>query len=139
MPAIANIWYEVLGKVWIPEIQTKEIETLSYKEFNQDMPLTYIALLGPQEIPVGACTLELDGGIRPDLTPWIGGLVVNTKYQKQGIGKRLLNTAVRKAEEFGFKKVYLFTFEQLIASYYERFGWEKIGVDILDLLHNPKI
>ena len=40
VPAIANIWYKVLAKVWMPEIQIKEIETLSYKELNQDMPLT---------------------------------------------------------------------------------------------------
>jgi len=23
VPAVANIWYEVLGKVWMPEIQIK--------------------------------------------------------------------------------------------------------------------
>ncbi|MBN9231856.1 MAG: GNAT family N-acetyltransferase [Legionella sp.] len=127
IPALANIWYEVLGKIWMPEIGIEEIESLSYKELNQNMPLTYIALYG--EIPVGLCTLELNGGIRPDLKPWIGDLVIDPKYQKQGIGKKLLDIAIQKAKELGFEKVYLFTFDPEIPGYYQRFGWKKIGMD----------
>jgi len=112
IPALANIWYEVLGKIWMPEIGIEEIESLSYKELNQNMPLTYIALYG--EIPVGLCTLELNGGIRPDLKPWIGDLVIDPKYQKQGIGKKLLDIAIQKAKELGFEKVYLFTFDRFV-------------------------
>ena len=105
IPALAKIWHEVLGKIWMPEIGIEEIESLSYAELNSDMPLTYIALNG--EIPVGSCTLELNGGIRPDLGPWIGDLVVDPKYQKQGIGKMLLDVTLEKAKELGFEKVYL--------------------------------
>ena len=47
VPAIANIWYEVLGKIWMPEI-----EALSYEELNPEMPITYIALHGAAGIPV---------------------------------------------------------------------------------------
>ena len=77
---LANIWHEVLGKIWMPEIGIEEIESLYYEELEHDMPLTYIALYG--EIPVGSATLELNGGIRPDLGPWLGDLVVDPKYQK---------------------------------------------------------
>ena len=62
VPAIANIWYEVLGKIW--------------------MPITYIALHGAAGIPVGACKLELNGGIRPDLTSWIWSLIRNIKNRE---------------------------------------------------------
>jgi GNAT superfamily N-acetyltransferase len=127
IPIIANIWHEVLGKIWMPEIGIEEIESLSYAELNQDMPLTYIALYG--DIPVGSCTLELNGGIRPDLGPWIGDLVVDPKYQKQGIGKMLLGTATTKSKELGFEKLYLFTFDPSIVEYYMRLGWKKIGMD----------
>jgi hypothetical protein len=44
IPAIASIWYEVLGKIWMPEIGIKEIESLYYQELNQNMPITYIAV-----------------------------------------------------------------------------------------------
>ena len=127
IPALAKIWHEVLGKIWMPEIGIEEIESLSYAELNSDMPLTYIALNG--EIPVGSCTLELNGGIRPDLGPWIGDLVVAPDYQKQGIGKMLLDVAVEKAKELGFEKLYLFAFDPAISAYYQRLGWKKIGID----------
>jgi hypothetical protein len=75
IPALANIWHEVLGKIWMPEIGIEEIESLYYEELNQDMPLTYIALYG--EIPVGSCTLQLKDNGRPDLGPWIESVVVD--------------------------------------------------------------
>lgn len=131
IPALANIWQKVLGKIWMPEIGVDEIESLYYEELTQDLPLTYVALY--DEIPVGSCTLELYGGIRPDLKPWIGDLVVDPKYQKQGIGKMLLDTTIEKAKVLGFKHVYLFTFDAEIPKYYQRFGWKTIGMDIFKL------
>jgi GNAT superfamily N-acetyltransferase len=127
IPALANIWQKALGKIWMPEIGIKEIESLYYEELTQDLPLTYIALY--DEIPVGSCTLELYGGIRPDLKPWIGDLVVDPKYQKKGIGKMLLNVTIEKARKLGFKKLYLFTFDPAILLYYEKLGWKRIGMD----------
>lgn len=127
IPALASIWQEVLGKIWMPEIGISEIESLYYEELNQDMPLTYIAL--HDEIPVGSCTLELDGGIRPDLSPWIGDLVVTPKYQNKGIGKMLLDATIERAKKLGFEKLYLFTFDPEIPAYYQRLGWKKIGMD----------
>lgn len=98
-----------------------------YEELNQDMPFTYIALY--DEIPVGSCTLQLNEDIRPDLGPWIGDLVVDPKYQKQGIGKILVDAAVEKAKELGFEKLYLFALDPTIPEYYRRLGWKKIGMD----------
>ena len=111
----------------MPEIGIEEIESLYYEELKPDMPLTYIALDG--EIPVGSCTLELNGGIRPDLGPWIGDLVVDQKYQKQGIGKMLIDAITNKAADLGFHKLYLFTFDPTITDYYTQLGWKKIGMD----------
>jgi len=127
IPRCAEIWHEVLGKIWMPEIGIEEIESLYYEELKPDMPLTYIALDG--EIPVGSCTLELNGSIRPDLGPWIGDLVVDPKYQRQGVGKMLLNATIEKAKELGFEKIYLFAFDPTISEYYGRLGWRKICMD----------
>jgi GNAT superfamily N-acetyltransferase len=127
IPVLANIWHEVLGKIWMPEIGIEEIESLYYEELNQDMPLTYIALYG--EIPVGSSTLQLSDGVRPDLGPWLGDLVVDPKYQNQGIGKMLVNATIDKAKQLGFEKLYLFTFDKNIPAYYRRYGWKKIGMD----------
>mgnify|MGYP002378924524 CR=1 FL=1 len=127
IPKLAKIWHEVLGKIWMPEIGIEEIESLYYEELNQEMPFTYIALY--DEIPVGSCTLQLNEDIRPDLGPWIGDLVVDPKYQKQGIGKILVDAAVEKAKELGFEKLYLFALDPTIPEYYRRLGWKKIGMD----------
>lgn len=127
IPRCAEIWHEVLGKIWMPEIGIEEIESLYREELLHDMPLTYIAL--SDQILVGSCTLELNDGIRPDLGPWLGDLVVDPNYQKQGIGKMLVDVAAKKAKELGFKKLYLFTFDPTIPEYYQHLGWKKIGVD----------
>ena len=127
IPTLSNIWREVLGKIWMPEIGIEEIESLYHEELQHDMPLTYIAL--HDQIPVGSATLELNGGIRPDLRPWLGDLVIDPKYQKQGIGKMLADTTVKKAKELGFEKLYLFAFDPTIPEYYERLGWKKISMD----------
>jgi len=127
IPELSNIWHEVLGKIWMPEIGIEEIEFLYYEELTRDMPLTYIALDG--DISVGSCTLQLNDTVRPDLGPWIESLVVDPKYQKQGIGKMLLDVTAEKAKELGFEKLYLFAFDPTIIKYYQRFGWKTIGMD----------
>lgn len=127
IPALANIWHEVLGKIWMPGVGIEEIESGLYEEMSENIPLSYVALY--EQIPVGTCSLQLDGGIRPDLWPWLGDLVVDPKYQKQGIGKMMVDVAVNKAKALGFEKLYVFAFDPAIPEYYERLGWKIIGMD----------
>lgn len=127
IPILGSIWYEVLGKIWMPEISIEKIESLYYEELKGDMPFTYIAFCG--ETPVGSCTLQLNDGIRPDLKPWLGDLVIDPKYQKQGIGKMLVSATIEKAKQLNFKKLYLFAFDLTVLSFYEKIGWSKIGTD----------
>ena len=127
IPRLAEIWHEVLGKIWLPEIGIEEIEALSYQELQQGMPLSFIAL--NDEIPVGFCTITLTEDFLPDLGPWISDLVVDPKYQKQGIGKMLLDATVEKAKQLGIEKLYLFTFDPKIPDYYIKLGWKTIAMD----------
>lgn len=126
IPHLSKIWHQGLGKIWMPEIGIEEIETLYHEEMKLDMPLTYVALDG--DISVGSCTLQLTDDVRPDLGPWVESLVVDKKYQRQGIGKMLLDATVEKAKDLGFEKLYLFAFDPALQTYYQRFGWEKIGM-----------
>lgn len=88
IPALAKIWHEVLGAIWVPDIPIKQVEDNFNRHLNdQELPLTFAAFAG--SIPVGMCSLRVNDGIRPDLTPWLGSLVVSPNYQKQGIAKRL--------------------------------------------------
>lgn len=128
IPELAHIWHDVLGKIWFPELTIQEIELLTYDELNHpDETTSFVAIY--DEIPVGFCTFKLKEEFCPDLGPWLADVVVNTKYQKQGIGKMLVDVAVRQAKERGFKKLYLFAFDPTMPEYYERLGWRKIGMD----------
>ena len=127
IPDVSKIWHEVLGKIWMPEIGIEEIEFLYHEEVKDDTAFTFIALY--DEIPVGCCTMKLQDDFRPDLGPWISDLVVAPKFQKQGIGKKLLGVAVDKARDLGFKKLYLITFDPAIPPYYQNLGWNTIGID----------
>jgi predicted N-acetyltransferase YhbS len=128
IPALSNIWHEVLGKIWFPELKIQEIESLTYDELNhQDETTSFVALY--DEIPVGFCTFKLKEEFRPDLGPWLADVVVAPKHQKQGIGKMLVDVAVMKAKELGFEKLYLFALDPTIPEYYKRLGGKKIGMD----------
>lgn len=59
----------------------------------------------------------------------VDGMSTLMKIQKQGIGKILVDVAVRQAKERGFKKLYLFAFDPTIPEYYERLGWKQICMD----------
>lgn len=78
---------------------------------------------------VACYSLQFDDGPRPDLFPWFGDLSVKKEYQRQGIGKMLLDVAALKAKELGFEKLYLFAFDPTIPKYYEHLGWKKIDMD----------
>jgi N-acetylglutamate synthase-like GNAT family acetyltransferase len=56
-------------------------------------------------------------------------VIVDPKYQKQGIGKMLVDVAVRQEKERGFKKLYLFAFDPSVPEYYKRLGWSQICMD----------
>ena len=126
IPALAKILQEELYKGF-PEYNAQLTNHWFHEWMNDDLPLAYIALFN--DIPVGSCSLQLDDGLRPDLFPWFGDLAVKKEYQKQGIGKMLVDVAALKAKELGFEKLYLFAFDPTIPEYYERLGWKKIGMD----------
>ena len=101
---------------------------MTYYELNHQFETTsFIALC--DEIPVGFCTFKLKEEFRPDLGPWLADVVVAPKYQKQGIGKMLIDVTVDKAKELGFEKLYLFAIDPTMPEYYQRLGWKKIGMD----------
>lgn len=127
IPRCAEIWYGCLGKIWSPDTQLEEIELWFQEWLNDTVPLAHIALFNDR--PIGCCSLQLNDGIRPDLQPWLGDLVVDPPYRNQGVGRRLIDATKKKAQDFGFKKLYLFTFDSTIPDYYSRLGWIKIGMD----------
>lgn len=121
---IAQLWYDCIGKKWRPDASLSEVETQFRTHLNKDaLPLTYIALDG--ERVVGMCSLRSDDGLNNAYFPWLGSLCVDEAYRKRGIGKLLVQMTKEKAHKMGFQKLYLFTFEQEVATWYESDGWQK--------------
>ena len=126
IPALAKIWHEVLGSIWITDISIDEVEQGFYEELNdKSLPLTLVALKNTQVI--GAVSLHEHDEIRADLAPWLESIVVDKTYQNQGVGKRLIQEAKQKARDLRFKKLYIFAFEPNLVAYYEQLGFQPIG------------
>lgn len=128
IPALAKIWYDVLGSIWVPEISIERIEQRFHDHLNDELlPMTFVAFDGNKL--VGGVSLRENDGVRLDLMPWLGSLVVDSSYQKRGIGGMLIDALKQKAIELHFKKLYLFTFDPTLPAYYARYGFNKIGMD----------
>lgn len=128
IPALALIWQEVLGSVWIPDraIETTENNFRTHMN-DQTLPLTLIALDGDK--PIAAVSLRDNDGIRPDLRPWLGSLIVDKAYQRRGIGEQLVQALTDEAAKKGFRKLYLFALDAGLVPYYERLGFRTIAMD----------
>lgn len=128
VPALADIWCDVLGRVWIPDVTKEEVLGWMFSWAHTDrLPIAHIAL--ENERPVGVCSLQQNDGIRPDLWPWLCDLCVAKPYQNQGIGQKLIAITCEKAFALGYKKLYLFAFDPTLPAYYGRLGWKVIGED----------
>lgn len=128
LPDLAQMWYDGLGKIWIPDVAIDEAERrFSQHAHKEQMPLTLVALHEGEA--VGMCSLRENDGIRPDLKPWLGSLAVTETYRQQGIGRKLIDAVKQEAKRFGFSELYLFAFDHTIPQYYQSLGWEIIDTD----------
>lgn len=128
IPRLAAIWYEVLGKKWVPDVPVEQVIQCFNEHLSEtEMPITFVAFNNTN--PVGMCSLRENDGIRQDLIPWLGSLVVDPDYQNEGIGRQLIDATKKKAKGLGFAKLYLFAFDPTLPKYYQRLGWKIIGID----------
>lgn len=125
---LTEIWHEVLGKIWMPYFSIEYVFQRFHEHLNDNsLPLTFVGFDSPK--PIGMCSLRTNECIRPELTPWLGSLVVDPNYQHQGIGQMLIDTIKAKAKKMGYMKLYLCAFDPTIPNYYHRLGWVIIGMD----------
>jgi GNAT superfamily N-acetyltransferase len=105
--------------------QTLEHCLKNYRErMNTDrVPLTLVALRGPEL--VGIVSLKFhDMDTRPDLDPWLGGLLVLPEWRNRGIGTTLTHRATAEARRLNISRLYLWTpsAERL----YHKLGWQVV-------------
>ena len=57
------------------------------------------------------------------VTPWLGGLLVKSDHQHQGIGEHLHHWAIDYIHSLGYQKLYLLAFDEKIVEWYKNLGW----------------
>lgn len=117
-------WREWLD-VYEQRGQTLEDSRKNYQErMNIDrLPLTLVALHGADL--VGMVSLKFhDMDTRPDLDPWLGGLLVLPEWRNRGIGTMLMHHATEKARKLHVSQLYLWTVSA--ESLYRKLGWQII-------------
>ncbi len=130
IPYLAELLYEQIGKHWAPNasIARAKENLIKHANYNQ-LPLTLVAFINDK--PVGMASLRVNDGIQPDRAPWLGSLVVDPAFQNQGIGRTMCDAIKQQASMLGYNTLYLLAFDQTIPNWYEKLGWESIGLDKL--------
>ena len=128
IPQLAKLHYEEIGRHWAPNASIERAKQRFEEHKNRDqLPMTFVALENAQ--PIGMASLRENDGIRPDLTPWLGGLVVEPNFRGKRIGELLIHKVKEQAKLFNYQELYLFAFDPTIPSWYAKLGWEVIGMD----------
>lgn len=134
IPALAKIWYDVLGQHWLPDTTAQKIaRDLSQNMAQDGLPTTLVAF--DDTTPVGMVSLCEKDGLKSSLTPWLSDFVVEKSYQNRGVGNKLMQSALTQSTKLGYKKLHLFTFDQTLPLYYKKFGWEKHATDMYKTHH----
>jgi len=106
-------WHEKeWGSQWATQVS---------KSTNKDkIPTMYLAL--QNGLVVGTVLLlDYDLETRKDLSPWMGGVYVDTPYRGKGIGTQLVIHAMFQAKKMNIPKLWLYT--EKSQKLYERLGW----------------
>lgn len=61
---------------------------------------------------------------RPEYDIWLGGVLVKPQYRGGGVAKGLIGSALTKASELGYKKIFLKT--EHTQGLYEKLGWQHL-------------
>ena len=87
------------------------------------LPLTLVALLDAKLI--GMVSLYFfDLPTRPDLDPWLGGLLVLPEWRNRGVATKLMHRATEEARKLKVSRLYLWT--SSAALLYRKLGWQPI-------------
>src|SRR5437588_10920868 len=108
--ALARLYWKEWQEIYQQREQTLEDCLKNYQErMNSDrLPLTLVAVHGGEL--VGMVSLKYhDMDTRPDLDPWLGGLLVLPEWRNQGVGTILMHRAIEEARRLKVPRLYLWT------------------------------
>ncbi len=89
------------------------------------LPQTLVLLADGEPVGTASLTAE-DLEERPDLTPWLAGVVVAPEWRGQGLAGRLIGAVEAAATLAGFDTLWLYT--GTAERVYARAGWQSVEV-----------
>jgi GNAT superfamily N-acetyltransferase len=128
---LARLSWKEWQDIYEQRKQTLEHSVKNYRErLNTDrLPLTLVAVRAVSPINcrelVGMVSLKFhDMDTRPDLDPWLGGLLVLPEWRNRGVGTMLMQRATEEARRLNVPQLYLWT--HTAERLYHKLGWQVV-------------
>ena len=125
LDALAQLSWKEWQEIYQQREQTLDDCLKNYRErTNTDrLPLTLVAAHGGEL--VGMVSLKYhDMDTRPDLDPWLGGLLVLPEWRNHGVGTMLMHRATEEARRLKVPRLYLWTHSA--EGLYRKLGWQVV-------------
>jgi GNAT superfamily N-acetyltransferase len=122
---MARLSWKEWQEIYEQRNQTLEHSVKNYLDrMNTDrLPLTLVALHRGEL--VGMVSLKFhDMDTRPDLDPWLGGLLVLPEWRNRGVGTMLMQRATEEARRLNVPRLYLWTYSA--EKLYDKLGWQVV-------------
>ena len=87
------------------------------------IPETLVALHGQHVIGM-ASLVKNDLSLRPELTPWMASVYVDTPYRGCGVGSQIVRAVLAEAAALALERLYLITHDRM--TFYRRLGWTRV-------------
>jgi GNAT superfamily N-acetyltransferase len=138
---LARLSWKEWQEIYEQRKQTLEDSVKNYRDrMNTDrLPLTLVAVrarhgqsltrlagnYGAASDLVGMVSLKFhDMDTRPDLDPWLGGLLVLPEWRNRGVGTMLMHRATEEARRLNISRLYLWTHSA--EGLYHKLGWQVV-------------
>jgi GNAT superfamily N-acetyltransferase len=122
---MARLSWKEWQEIYQQREQTLDHSVKNYRDrMNTDrLPLTLVALHRGEL--VGMVSLKFhDMDTRPDLDPWLGGLLVLPEWRNRGVGTMLMHRATEEARRLNVRRLYLWTHSA--EKLYDKLGWQVV-------------
>ena len=124
IPQLAQWLFDQWGSILDEKTPGARIKKLNSHMNRDQLPIAWVAHANGELLGTAALRLhDLEGC--EDLTPWLGGVFVESQFRRLGIGAALCATVEEAARSRGVQTLYLFTLDK--QEWYLRQGWSLLA------------
>jgi GNAT superfamily N-acetyltransferase len=119
---VAEIRYQDWGQPEGPQDRAWWVAITTHEAGREQIPVTWVAI-DDQGHALGCVALdEFDIEERHDRSPWVTGVIVETRHRSLGIGARLMEVLEAWAHEHGYLRAWVGTGGRAV-DFYQKCGW----------------